>query len=728
MARSKEEREQRRLEAKARAEKRKAAKAAKAEASAGDDESSSNDAKPNANDLRKNLPASKEHNASLISTNLPIDAFARMLRYLPARELGALSLTCTSYNYSLGGCRVSHISSRLMRREDEEGKQSSCGSMCLVGGLRLCGGRKEAQEIIERSLTGGGETNRLQSKKMKQSYKKRDKLIQKDASAIDLIMEGDADEYPAYARFIEEATLGYSAMQCSRSGIFPTHLQGRFVSCSPEHTLVRMGGGSTSGAGGSGVCSWGVGKRGQLGHGKRDDVEEPTMLLGNIGWGIRIVQVAAGGGLVRVAHSLLLTSTGRVLSFGTAQYGALGHGFDAGKQLSDCLRPRYIDALRNEKCICVAAGELHSGAVTADGDVYTWGEGFCGQLGLGDRRPHLLPEQVTLGGLEDECVSNMSCGCRHTLVTTEEGEVFSWGLGRFGVLGRSYTDFTYSNDVGMVVPEGEEGHVQGAAALPPPMLAQDMDAAVAAANGEGGGGSDGVNALIESLDALNLTLDDPSDQCYPKVIDSLKGFRAVGVSAGHRHSMVLDEHGGLYTFGSGAGGALGHGDLIGQEYPVKVMEFDNKGVRIHQMSAGVDISMAVSTDGTVYAWGKANEGRIGLGMNHENVKKPRKVNFDDNKFKAVDVECGYVHSLIVGLDGSVYQCGGVGTDGKEDGLQDWTNEEGMMGHPVMMDGYNVWHRIAEPKEMVVKQAWTKYGKYELKGRSKMMEEGVRSVG
>jgi len=34
------------------------------------------------------------------------------------------------------------------------------------------------------------------------------------------------------------------------------------------------------------------------------------------------------------------------------------------------------------------------------------------------------------------------------------------------------------------------------------------------------------------------TLDDPSDQCYPKVIDSLKGFRAVGVSAGHRHRLV----------------------------------------------------------------------------------------------------------------------------------------------------------------------------------------------
>jgi alpha-tubulin suppressor-like RCC1 family protein len=304
---------------------------------------------------------------------------------------------------------------------------------------------------------------------------------------------------------------------------------------------------------------------------------------------VRIVQVSAGGGLVRVAHSLLLTSTGRVLSFGQNSYGQLGHGYDPGNVLGDCLRPRYVDALKNAKCICVSAGELHSGAVTVDGDVYTWGEGFCGQLGLGDRRPHLLPEQVTLGGLGDECVSNMSCGCRHTLVTTEEGEVFSWGLGRFGVLGRSYSEFTYQTDVGMVVPEGEEGHnAQGAAARPAPVLAAPLDAAVAADEDHG----EGIGGLIESLEALNLvrgrqqilrcaflssmyarshpqcyiwqTLDDPSDQCYPKVIDSLKGFRAVGVSAGHRHSLVLDERGGLFSFGSGASGALGHGDQIGQ--------------------------------------------------------------------------------------------------------------------------------------------------------------------
>jgi len=723
MARSKEEKEQRRLEAKERAERRKEAKASKATSSAliaGDSatDDKTKASQPNPNDLRNNIPLSKKHNAELPAVNLPTDALARIMRFLPARELGALSLTCVGFNYSLGACRVSHLASRLMRRQDSVGlwgDKGGNGDVCLVGGLELCGGRKEAQEILERSLVSGGDTGRLVSKKMKASSKK------KDGSAG----HADADEYPGYARFVEEATIGYSAMQCSRNAVFPTHLQGRFASCSPEHTLLRIGGGgnTTSGPGGSGTATWGVGKRGQLGHGNRDDESQPRLLLGKIGWGIRIVQVAAGGGLVRVAHSLLLTSTGRVLSFGTAQYGQLGHGYDAGKQLSDCLRPRYIEALKHEKCICVAAGELHSGAVTVDGDVYTWGEGFCGQLGLGDRRPHLLPEQVTLGGLEDECVSNMSCGCRHTLVVTEEGEVYSWGLGRFGVLGQSYTDFTYNNDIGMVVPEGEAGQVQGLAVRPPPMPAAQIDAAVEAAN------ADGVNDLINSLDALNLTLDDPSDQCYPVVIDSLKGFRAVGVCAGHRHSMVLDENGGLYTFGSGASGALGHGDLLGQEFPVKVLEFEKNNIRIHQMSAGVDISMAVSTTGHVYAWGKATDGRIGLGLGRNEITIPRLVDMGEEKFKAVDVECGYVHSIIIGLDGSVYQCGGVGTDGKDDGQQYLDTEEGTRpGYPAKLSGYNIWHRIAEPNEKVIKQKWTKYGKYELKGRSKMMNEGVRSIG
>jgi hypothetical protein len=357
--------------------------------------------------------------------------------------------------------------------------------------------------------------------------------------------------------------------------MLPPYVNGRFASVSPEHSLCRVGGdGEQCGAGGSGVAAWGVGKRGQLGSGKRHDEKLPRRLFGGLGYGIRIVQVSAGGGLVRVAHSLLLTSTGRVLSFGSGQYGALGHGFSAGKQLPDVLRPQYVEALSNVRCTCVSAGELHSAVVTLDGDLYTWGDGFCGQTGHGDKRPQLVPKQVTQGGLEDECVSSVSCGARHTLCVTEDGEVFSFGLGHFGVLGRSFTPFDYDADAAVVALGGEEGlavpAMAAAAAPPPPPPRPDADVEDRPL-GELRGIAADVLAHIDRM--ANLTLEDSSNQCIPMVIDSLKGISIVGASAGHRHSMLLDEMGGLYSFGTGTTGALGHGDRQSQSYPMKLMEF-----------------------------------------------------------------------------------------------------------------------------------------------------------
>ena len=150
MARTKEEREKKSLEAKERAEKRKAAKAATRQqagdaANDGDGDEAKKKSQSTTTEWIHQLPISRSHNATLPALSLPIDALSKVMRYLPAREWGAISLTCTGYNYILGGCRVAHLSSRLMRRQDEDGKQSTCGSMCLVGGLQLCSGRKEAQ-------------------------------------------------------------------------------------------------------------------------------------------------------------------------------------------------------------------------------------------------------------------------------------------------------------------------------------------------------------------------------------------------------------------------------------------------------------------------------------------------------------------------------------------------------------------------------------------------------
>jgi alpha-tubulin suppressor-like RCC1 family protein len=148
----------------------------------------------------------------------------------------------------------------------------------------------------------------------------------------------------------------------------------------------------------------------------------------------------------------------------------------------------------------------------------------------------------------------------------------------------------------------------------------------------------------------------------------------------------------------------------------------SKGIEIMQISAGVDLSMAVSTTGTVYSWGKADGGRLGLHLARGTVATPRPVQLENSKgerIKAIDAECGFVHSLIVALDGTLYQCGGVGIDGAADGQQEQV-AEGQLGKPVQVKDFNIWHRLHEPTEIVKTERWKKYGKYEVKGRSQMI--------
>jgi E3 ubiquitin-protein ligase HERC2 len=632
--------------------------------------------------------AIESDNCFIFSISNDADAQNHFLSFLPARDLGALMLTCRKWNNLLvmDDARAFYALSRLSHKSSPRSFETN-----------LCRDIDEARKVVEESY-GGGDTGRLKLKGKAGKWK---------------------SEFVNYARFLQEAVNGYSDLSVGgrTPTMLPTFVNGRFASTSPEHTLCRVGGGGNVGSGGSGVASSGVGKRGQLGNGKRDDERKLKMVIGGLGYKVRIVQVAAGGGLVRVAHSLLLTSTGRVLSFGTGQYGALGHGYSGGKQLPDILRPKYIDALSGTRCVCIAAGELHSAAVTVDGDLYTWGDGFCGQLGHGDKGPCVTPTQVTKGGLEDECVANVALGARHSLAVTDDGEVFSFGLGHFGVLGRSFTPYDHE-PVGALDGMGdgqlEDFGFVGEQHPPPAVNAnanEDRDGQA--------GNAYNFDDVMAHLDLItNIKLQDSSDQCIPKVIDSLEGVKIVGASAGHRHSLFLDDQGYLYSCGAGKTGCLGHGDRQSLMVPMRIKYFDDTEVKITQMSAGVDISMACDSRGDVYAWGKTDGGRIGLGTSHALVNLPSKLEIlsDGLPMKAIDVECGYVHSVIVGLNGTIYTCGKVGIDGNADGLNG-------AGEPVQEDDFNIWHRVTEPTERVVKaERWKKLNKYEIKGRKKNMSE------
>ncbi len=84
----------------------------------------------------------------------------------------------------------------------------------------------------------------------------------------------------------------------------------------------------------------------------------------------------------------------------------------------------------------VACGETHSAAVTATGQVYTWGRGAFGRLGHGDREDQPRPRIVE--ALREKRIIQIACGHGdgHTLALAGDGAVYSFGDADHGKLGR----------------------------------------------------------------------------------------------------------------------------------------------------------------------------------------------------------------------------------------------------------------------------------------------------
>ncbi|XP_064397834.1 uncharacterized protein LOC135344542 isoform X2 [Halichondria panicea] len=92
-----------------------------------------------------------------------------------------------------------------------------------------------------------------------------------------------------------------------------------------------------------------------------------------------IIQMSCGS-----FHSLLLTSAGGVHSWGSNQHGQLGH-----THMAELAQPKKISGFDAQKVITIAAGDEFSLVIDENGQVWTWGRGDRGQLGLQSDPPPL---------------------------------------------------------------------------------------------------------------------------------------------------------------------------------------------------------------------------------------------------------------------------------------------------------------------------------------------------
>jgi alpha-tubulin suppressor-like RCC1 family protein len=169
------------------------------------------------------------------------------------------------------------------------------------------------------------------------------------------------------------------------------------------------------------VRAWGGGANGELGNGTNPTRQTTPVTVSSLSG---VVELAGGRN-----HALALKSDGTVWAWGLNTSGQLGNGSKTSRNT-----PVQVQGITN--AVAVAAGADHSVALLADGRVLTWGEAGRGQLGNGSTLDRTSP--VTVAGLPGN-VTFIGCGRDHTLVVTADGQLWDWGQNDYGQLGDGTT-------------------------------------------------------------------------------------------------------------------------------------------------------------------------------------------------------------------------------------------------------------------------------------------------
>jgi alpha-tubulin suppressor-like RCC1 family protein len=132
---------------------------------------------------------------------------------------------------------------------------------------------------------------------------------------------------------------------------------------------------------------------------------------------------------------------------------------------------------------------------------------------------------------------------------------------------------------------------------------------------------------------------------------SVSGLTSVtAVAAGAAHNLALLSNSTVKSWGSNVYGELGDNTTTDSNVPVSV---GGSLTGITQVSAGDNFSLALKSDGTVWAWGRNANGQLGDGTNTDRTL-PVQVSGLSN---ITDIEAGAWHAMALKSDGTVYAWG-----------------------------------------------------------------------
>ena len=324
----------------------------------------------------------------------------------------------------------------------------------------------------------------------------------------------------------------------------------------------------------------------------------------------------------------------------------LVNGEDAWKLTEIVLCTDRNDGEQIPKALLAGGG--HSGILMESGLLYLWGWNNHGQLGSSgatDASHDALSCVSRLGGLD---VAEAALGFSHTLVI-EKGTGYLYA---FGDNGRGQVDGTttcaFMNEP--VTPE----FVQGASFCH--VSAGLFHSAAITASGDEVV-TFGCGRFGQCLSEGDINKDVWTGRWRPN-----DGSRLVRVACGRRHTVVLDEHGRVWTFGENKHGQLGRSidDRKFDGVP-RLVEgaLGEKGSGCFDIDSGWSHTIArvvpsLGQSASIYGWGRNDKGQLGTGS-AEAVALPRVLFEDVDGIQSMS--CGSEYTVLVNGAGTILGCG-----------------------------------------------------------------------
>ncbi|GAB1603361.1 regulator of chromosome condensation-like isoform X1 [Argonauta hians] len=314
-----------------------------------------------------------------------------------------------------------------------------------------------------------------------------------------------------------------------------------------------------------------------------------------------VVQVCAGG-----MHTLCLTVSGKVYSFGCNDEGALGRDTtDEGSETS----PDIVEL--PGKVVQVSAGDSHSAALFEDGKVFIWGNfrDGNGSIGLTLEGPVKKPIEY----LPTEIFMKIASGGDHLVLLTLDGRIYTAGCGEQGQLGRIAKQFS------------SRGGRKGLELILNPQIVRfrgptkaqprfnDIWAIQYATFAEEKETGHIYSWGLNNYDQLGFS--DLEDRFIPQKVTSFSNKQWLDITGGMHHTVALSDEGKVYVLGRGEYGRLGLGEDVDMvDKPTVVDSLQDKIVKI---SAGGSVSFGISNDGKLYAWGMGTNNQLASGSDDD---------------------------------------------------------------------------------------------------------------